>query len=401
MVQKIELKLQASYSIIYINWIFPCLLFSGFLRQDRLHTVFWFGGIGLSPELSIIIPIYNLADLIRDTLDCILAQSYTNFELILVDDGSSDGTVEILRDYQARDARVRLIQQANAGPAAARNTGIDAATGRRILFVDGDDTIQPDALAFIAEKTAETDCDLMIFGFRTKNISGATDFLYTYPESLLSDSASLSAHFADLYQSNLLNQVWNKVYRTELLRAGHCRFLDYRYGEDRLFVFDVLPRCKTIYISDRCLYNYFIRSKESLVSKFCAEKFEVCNRFDETIQAFLAAHQITDEKSVQEINYMYLKSILSCETNLFLPSCPYSRSEKRRHMRGIITNDQVRAAVRRYQKHGFVMNTIVRIFRTENCTLNVWMASAISFISRHFSTVFIRAKHPEAQSAKE
>lgn len=354
----------------------------------------------MSPELSIIIPVYNVVDLIRDTVDCILAQQGADFELLLVDDGSTDGTLEVLRSYQDADKRVRLIQQANAGPAVARNTGIDAAVGRYILFVDADDTIQPDALSFLSRKLSETDCDLMIFGFRTRNMNGATDFFYTYPETRLNDQEAFSAHFADLYQSNLLNQVWNKVYRTSLLRDDGCHFPDYRYGEDRLFVFDVMQRCNRIYISDQCLYHYFIRSKESLVSKFYDRKFEVCNRFDQTVHTFLAAHHISDGKSVQEVNYMYLKSVLSCETNLFLPSCPYSHREKRRALHEILKHEQVRRAVRLYQKQGFVMNTVVRVIRSGNCTLNFWMAATISWVSRHFSTAFIRAKHPEAQTAK-
>ena len=91
----------------------------------------------------------------------------------------------------------------------------------------------------------------------------------------------------------------------------------------------MLPLCETIYISDQCLYNYFIRSKESLVSKFYDKKFEVCIRFDKTIQEFQRVRGIGDDQSMQEINYMYLKSILSCETNLFLPSCPYPLAEKK------------------------------------------------------------------------
>ena len=161
-----------------------------------------------------------------------------------------------------------------------------------------------------------------------------------------------------------------------------------------------MPLCNTIYISDQCLYNYFIRSKESLVSKFYDKKFEVCNRFDRTIKDFQRDRGISDETSRQEINYMYLKSILSCETNLFLPSCPYSFSTKKAKIREILSHEQVRSAVREYRPRGFVMNTVVRVIKTESSFLNIAMASSISFVSRHFSTAFIRAKHPEARTVK-
>ncbi|MBE6952583.1 MAG: glycosyltransferase family 2 protein [Ruminococcaceae bacterium] len=354
----------------------------------------------MQPTLSIIVPVYNVVDLIDATLQGVLTQDFADFELILVDDGSTDGTRDLLEGYCRRDARIRLISQKNAGPAVARNTGIAAAAGRYILFLDSDDTLVEGALSQIAQKLNEHPCDMLIFGFRIINVSGGTNFLYTYPDTYLAGKADLSAHFGPLYQSNLLNQVWNKAYRAEFLQKSGCRFADYRYGEDRLFVFDLLPRCETIHISDLCLYNYFIRSKESLVSKFYDKKFEVCNLFDRSIRAFIDDYAITDSDSLQEINYMYLKSILSCETNLFLPSCPYSRKEKKATLKAILTNDQVRAAVARYLPRGFVMNTVVRIFRTESVFWNRWMAWAISFISRHFSTAFIKAKHPEAKAVK-
>ena len=352
------------------------------------------------PKLSIIVPVYNVADLIKDTLDCVLAQSFGDFELILVDDGSTDGTRDILADYAARDARIRVLPQANAGPAIARNNGIAAASGSYVLFLDSDDTLVDGALQTIADEIDRHPCDMLIFGFRIINVSGGTDFLYTYPETYLTQKSDLTEHFGSLYQSNLLNQVWNKAYRTAFLQESGCKFSDYRYGEDRLFVFDLLPRSESVYITDACLYNYFIRSKESLVTKFYDKKFEVCNLFDRSIRSFIADYAITDETSLQEINYMYLKSILSCETNLFLPSCPYSRKEKKARLKEILNHEQVRAACARYTSRGLVLNIIVRVMRSRSVFLNHWMAWAISFVSRHFSTAFIKAKHPEAKTVK-
>ena len=354
----------------------------------------------MQPKLSIIVPVYNVAELIDATLTSVLSQSFRDFELILVDDGSTDGTKEMLETRYHDDHRIRLISQANAGPAVARNTGIEAALGHYILFLDSDDTLVDGALQTISDTIDRFGSDLVIFGFRIINVAGGTDFVYTYPETFLAQKSDLASHFGTLYQSNLLNQVWNKAYRREFLQQSGCRFSDYRYGEDRLFVFDLLPKCDSVYISEACLYNYFIRSKESLVTKFYAKKFEVCNLFDREIRNLIDTYGVTDEKSLQEINYMYLKSILSCETNLFLASCPYSRKQKKACLKEILTDEQVRSAVARYTSHGFVMNTVVRIMRTESVFWNHSMAWAISFISRHFSTAFIKAKHPEAKTVK-
>ena len=354
----------------------------------------------MSPKFSIIVPTYNAAELVRDTLDCILTQNYSDYELIIVDDGSTDDTMRILSEYAEKDARIRVLSQKNAGPADARNLGLENARGEYILFVDSDDTVRGDALTCIADKLAQNPCDMLIFGFRIRNVSGGTDFIYSYSEQDLTDSAEMGKHFGPLYQSNLLNQVWNKAYRAKILHDNGCRFPDYRYGEDRLFVFGVLQYCKTVYVTDQCLYDYYIRSKESLVTKFYDRKFEVCNLFDETVRRFEARYGISGQESHAEVNYMYLKSILSCETNLYLPSCPFSRKEKANELRQILQHEQVKRALAEYQRHGFVMNAVVFVQKTGWVWLNRAMAWTISFVSRHFSTAFIRAKHPEATAIR-
>ena len=98
----------------------------------------------MEPKISVLVPAYNVAPWIGSTLDSILSQTYQNLEVIVVDDGSTDETAGILERYAARDERVVIVHQPNAGLVAARETGIANATGEYVTFVDGDDTIEPD-----------------------------------------------------------------------------------------------------------------------------------------------------------------------------------------------------------------------------------------------------------------
>ena len=113
------------------------------------------------PLISIVIPVYNVQRYIGITIDSILAQHYTNFELILVDDGSQDESAAICDEYAARDERIKVIHKVNEGVSIARNTGIAAASGEYLAFVDGDDELYPESLALLMERALETGADVV------------------------------------------------------------------------------------------------------------------------------------------------------------------------------------------------------------------------------------------------
>ena len=113
---------------------------------------------------SVLIPVYNVENYLRVCLDSLLSQSFTDWEAICVNDGSSDGSAAILKDYASKDSRFSVITQANGGLSAARNTGLDAAKGDFILFLDSDDWLEPNALKILSENLQEE--DLLCFNGR-------------------------------------------------------------------------------------------------------------------------------------------------------------------------------------------------------------------------------------------
>ena len=108
-----------------------------------------------SPEVSVIVPVYNVEAYLAQCIDSILAQDYRNFELILVNDGSTDNSGAICERYAAQDRRIRVITQENSGPSTARNTGIKAACGKYIVFVDADDWADADYLSILVDNMSE------------------------------------------------------------------------------------------------------------------------------------------------------------------------------------------------------------------------------------------------------
>lgn len=351
----------------------------------------------MEPFISVVIPAYNAAGYIVDTLDNICSQSMRELEIIVVDDGSTDDTGSLLEEYGRRDPRVRVLTVENGGPAAARNQGLSLVRGQYVLFVDSDDRLEPDALTLLRTAAERERPDMLIFGFHIRNIASDNTFSYFYKDVVLGSTQEIREHFPGMYRHNVLNQVWNKLYAAAFLREKELTFPDYHYGEDRLFVLDSLKAASRVTVMERCLYDYYIRPGESLVTRFYDKKFEVCCLIDEKIREFVAA---SHEESAA-FRYMFMKSVVSCLVNLFGPSCPYGFREKRRQAAAILRHPQVREQVHFSRKNGLVGNLLCLLIRTRWTLLNMAAAWLIAKTSRLLPTLFIRVKHPEAVKEEE
>lgn len=203
----------------------------------------------MSPFFSIIVPVYNVAPYLRECLDSVCMQSFTDWECICVDDGSSDGSGSILDEYAAKDPRFRAIHQPNGGEGAARNAGLAVARGEWIVFLDGDDGLCSDALRRIDE-AVEQDVEIIRFGFMTFQDSELPAF-----ESARAGKRRDIDISRRIGMSEFFAYVWQHAYRRKAI-AG-MQFKRYRRGCDRVFLDDVLlNRVSSVRILDASLYGY-------------------------------------------------------------------------------------------------------------------------------------------------
>ena len=119
-----------------------------------------------NPFISVIIPVYNMADRVGRCLDSIVSQPFKDIEILLIDDGSTDGAADVIKVYSIADSRIICVRQENSGVSAARNLGIGKASGDYILFIDADDEIEEDYLRNIADKARSTDADILVWGIK-------------------------------------------------------------------------------------------------------------------------------------------------------------------------------------------------------------------------------------------
>jgi glycosyltransferase involved in cell wall biosynthesis len=343
---------------------------------------------------SIVMPVYNAENTVRSAIESVLGQSFCDFELIAVDDGSTDGSPEILKAYSETDKRVRIISVENRGPANARNVGISAVRGEYVMFLDSDDELVGGALEHL-NSLLENDGfsqDLIIFGYAITDTDLNVLNAYRCGTKVIRSDKELGEVLSTLYRGNLLNQVWNKVYKASFLSSAHIRFSDCKYGEDRLFVIDVLSRTCNVTLDSACLYNYRMLSESSLISCFCDNKFEICRHIDEKMRILASGLGAVGEDDAAVYDYMFIKSVISCVVQLFHPSCRLNRREKRAYVKGILSHPSVRRK-KSAVSFGIGYFLLILLLRTRNVTLNLFAGRFISFISRKNKKLFIKIKH--------
>ncbi len=219
------------------------------------------------PEISIIIPVYNVEAFIRKTIESVIAQSFTSWELILVDDGSPDSSGKICDEYASKYDRITVIHQLNQGVSAARNNGIDKAIGKYICFIDGDDYVDQTYLSSMREALGSHDAAYanVTHCYPEENRT-AIAFAYTDGESI-----SLQPAESDkIVQYAIIENGFPvaKLFRLDIIESHHLRFSqELSYHEDHIFVLDYLSKCKSIALTSDASYHYLHFSTASSLSK--------------------------------------------------------------------------------------------------------------------------------------
>ncbi|MBR2065381.1 MAG: glycosyltransferase family 2 protein [Bacteroidales bacterium] len=208
-------------------------------------------------RISIIIPVYNAEDYLDRCLESIVEQSFTSYEVILVDDGSTDSSPLICDRYSATDPRFRTIHKANGGVSSARNAGIDLAKGEYLLFVDSDDALLPDALERMMEHVAGED---MVLGGYASFVGGVPDKEVLPVKTKSYRGGEMALFFDENIRKNceMLDAPWAKMFRRKAV--GNMRFCeDLSYAEDKLFVFRFFSVCSSVHTCSVPVYAYHIR----------------------------------------------------------------------------------------------------------------------------------------------
>ena len=207
----------------------------------------------MDKKVSVIVPVYNVKNYLERCLDSILGQTYTNIEVILIDDGSTDGSNKLCEKYSYLDNRVKVIHKANGGLSSARNVGIKVATGDFIAFVDSDDWISEDAYEYMLDLLLRNQADAVQCGFIKTN--NKTEIKEEQEQIVIYNNKDVCQFYMNYSTETGSYSVWKFLYKKKLIKD--IFFREGKINEDIDFNYKVLNRCKKLVVSNQIKYFYF------------------------------------------------------------------------------------------------------------------------------------------------
>lgn len=228
-------------------------------------------------EFSIVIPVYNGEKTLKRCLDSVCAQTFLDYEVILIDDGSSDQSWSICKSYQAKNQKFRVIHQANSGPSVARNVGLEAAMGKWVCFVDSDDFIEENYLQDIRNAAAEYDADVVFIGHHKVYEDGRKEpFIPCEVSNTKIDT------LLELSKQDMFGYTWVKVFQRDSIKEN--RFdPQLNLFEDEVFACQVVPHCARVGVVRKPIYNYYVGNGGSLIGR---THEDYCLKCDKVYQAW-------------------------------------------------------------------------------------------------------------------
>ncbi len=318
-----------------------------------------------NPLISIIVPIYKVETYLPRCLDSIIAQTYKNLEIILVDDGSPDRCGEICDEYAQKDSRIKVIHQENGGVSVARNTGIRNVNGDYITFIDSDDTINDDYIQNLCRGFENKDTVLSMTGY--KIISFADNCLLQDTNILNVKEEKPCIDFI----SNLFNSVpcyfgycWGKLYKTKIIQENKLKYAeDIYYNEDRLFIVSYLTCCnKTdkVYlnsISNYCYYQHQASAMSAISINFnrkCLSDLEAYKRMVLKIKKYGGNKSLLSMMRYEAMSQLF-----------YLQGCAYRTRE--------LTPEIKQEFIRYYKENVSLIDCMPPYNKYSKCLIKYWL----------------------------
>lgn len=310
------------------------------------------------PFFSVIVPCYNAEKYLSEAVESVLSQSFSDWELLLVDDGSTDGTLKIINEYSERDRRIKPICKANGGVSSARNVGLQNAEGEWILFLDSDDWFEPQAFERIRILIVDSDADIVGFNhfynsqtrewkrenFKPANISRAgADMKYFMLDTLFP--------YYDKKKNGVstgaIRGVWGKAFKRRLIESNNVRFdCDIKIGEDAIFCLDAFRWAAKVVLHDEYLIHYRVLDS-STMNKYNAEVLSINER---ALGGYYSRIRQFIDSGEREFKICFCGLAAECLFRIFRmyllhPDCTLSFAEKRRTIRHVLRQDIYRTAL--------------------------------------------------------
>lgn len=350
------------------------------------------------PLVSIIVPVYNVEAYLPKMIDSVLAQTFTDFELLLIDDGTPDNSGKICDEAAARDCRVKAIHKPNGGSASARNEGMKAARGKYFFFVDSDDWIEPEMLATLVNTAEKYQCMLTVTGFCKEYFENGRPTAYDVsPEAavyLTRDEFRASAY--KYFNASYFSVPWCKLFfAAPILEKGLTFREELRQWNDLPFNVDYLMDVDSVVFVPGSMYHYFCSrpGAEGQVVSDANILFGMRRAHFDSILKLYQYWNISDKESMEEIHAFYVGRLLDCIQGIAF-SLDLNAVEKKTKIEEILYDSQTQRSLSMARPRNVLMRMAVLPMKWGSVHLCFFEGAVIGFVKNRMANVFyhLRAK---------
>ncbi|MBO0472991.1 glycosyltransferase family 2 protein [Enterococcus ureasiticus] len=309
-------------------------------------------------KVSIIIPIYNVEDHLKKSIQSALDQTFIDFELIAVNDGSTDDSPVILANMAEMDSRIKVIDQSNQGVGGARNTGLSVAKGEYIYFADADDYLEKDLLEKVIDATDNREINLIVFGYKMIKNEKVFKTRTIKDKHFARTNQDFAEFFGEHNETIDMNSLWNKLYRRDFLSKNELWFSDKKIGEDAFFNYEIYETIDKVLFLDEVLYNYVIQRDGSAMSAFQGEQ-----KIKDKISVMELRQTLLKKWGLPKLNsdILYINIIFSEVLSL---SNSNESTDKKKLLREYLTNQYIYELIHviEYKNLGTLKNKLKYVF---------------------------------------
>lgn len=349
-------------------------------------------------KVSVITPVYKVEKYLSKCIDSILNQSFKDFELIIVDDGSPDSCGKIADEYKLKDSRVRVIHKENGGAPSARNAGIEIAVGDYFYFPDSDDWLDPEYLQELTDLAEKTHAELVISGYTMEYYEQGKNQRYqvSVEEKQFNNKDEVRHGLHDYFDNMMMAVPWNKLYSASYIRNNNLRFPNLKW-DDLHFNMDVIMDISHVVISSSSGYHFFrSRAGSETTTVFDGMLYKKRKEQFEHILKVYEYWNIHDDKIMAALYGYYAARLVQCVQEISISN----QVEKARLVEEILSDGLTEKAFEKGRIGSKLLAIAASPMKRKKVKQSIFVGKMIGFVKNNFAALFYKLKSTSVNKAR-
>lgn len=345
--------------------------------------------------ISIIVPVYNSEKYLDKCLECLVGQTYSNLEIILVDDGSTDSSLVICKKFQKSDSRIKIIEKKNEGAGAARNAGLSHASGELIMFIDSDDWIELEMLEHLHGLMMEHRADLAVCNYFIENPDGSNRVCYSMQlDQSPFETEKVQKCIYLLDSQGKLAYLWNRMYRRSIIQENNLKFDNFfTTGQDLDFNLKYLYHVRKCVISDEPYYHYIKHGTGSLCARYKKNLYAIVSELSRRrYEIYRKFGMLEDENLFHLYAKTHVEYLATCIPNMFRQNTCLSRTEKRDQLAEIFRDEKLKAYIDSYHPSSGIQKLYKKLVKLNRADVALVVYSMLFWVRNNHSEVYEKIK---------